>query len=270
MSLGVLTTGAVVLMGVSYLTAQYLQLVLGLSPLTAGLWMLPPLGVGIVSTMLAPMLVRRVRPRFVIGAGLALAAAGFAVLTQVGGASGLAVVVTGLVVAFAGLMPVSALGVDIVLGAAPPERAGAASAISETTQEFGGALGIAILGSISTAVYRGQMTDAATEGVLSPAAEAARDTLGSAAGAAKQLPAALLATAEQAFTNGLQLAAAVSAVTLASVAILAATVLRHLRAPTPGPPPPTVAVAELLAAGGLVVEQTVTPQHDPETEENQT
>ncbi|MDQ3601304.1 MAG: MFS transporter, partial [Actinomycetota bacterium] len=145
-ALGVLTTGAVVLMGVSYLIAQYLQLVLGLSPLAAGLWMLPPLGVGIVSAMLPPMIVRRIRPGFVIGLSLALAATGFALLTQASGASGLAVVVAGLVLAFVGLMPVSALGVDIVLGAAPPERAGAASAISETTQELGGALGIAILG----------------------------------------------------------------------------------------------------------------------------
>ena len=148
-ALGVLTTGAVVLMGVSYLIAQYLQLVLGLSPLAAGLWMLPPLGVGIVSAMLPPMIVRRLRPGFVIGLSLALAATGFALLTQASGASGLAVVVAGLVLAFVGLMPVSALGVDIVLGAAPPERAGAASAISETTQELGGALGIAILGSMA-------------------------------------------------------------------------------------------------------------------------
>jgi len=229
-ALGVLTTGAVVLMGVAYLTAQYLQLVLGLSPLAAGLWMLPPLGVGIFSMMLAPMFVRRVRPGYVIGASLALAAAGFAVLTQVGGASGLAVVITGLVIVFAGLMPVSALGVDIVLAAAPPERAGAASAISETTQEFGGALGIAILGSISTAIYRDQMIAAVPAGVPSRAAKAARDTLGGATGAADQLPATVLATAGQAFTDGLQVAAAVSAVALAGVAIVAATVLRRLRA----------------------------------------
>lgn len=119
-ALGVLTTGAVVLMGVSYLIAQYLQLVLGLSPLAAGLWMLPPLGVGIVSAMLPPLIVRRIRPGFVIGLSLALAATGFALLTQASGASGLAVVVAGLVLAFVGLMPVSALGVDIVL--APPHR----------------------------------------------------------------------------------------------------------------------------------------------------
>ena len=230
-SLGVLTLSAVVMMGVSYLIAQYLQLVIGLSPLAAGLWMLPPLGVGIGSMMLAPMIVNRVRPGYVIGAGLAVAAAGFAVLSQVGDADGLAVVISGLVLVFAGLMPVAALGVDIVLGAAPPEHAGAASAISETTQEFGGALGIAILGSIGTAVYRGQVSDAATAGLPARAAAAVQDTLGGATGAAEQLPAALLATATQAFTDGLQVAAAVSALALAGVAILAVTALRGLVAP---------------------------------------
>lgn len=183
--------------------------------------MLPPLGIGIgiAVMMAAPMIVRRVRPAFVIGASLVVATAGFAVLTQIGDDGGLAVVVTGLVLAFAGLMPVSALGVDVVLSAAPPERAGAASAVSETTQEFGGALGLAILGSIATAIYRGRVAEAGTAGVPTQAAEAARDTLGGATGVAEQLPPALLATAADAFTEGLRLAAGVSAVTLAGVAI---------------------------------------------------
>ena len=229
-SLGALTLGAVVMGGVSYLVAQYLQLVLRLSPLEAGLWMLPPLGVGIVAMLLAPMVVRRVRPGFVLAAGLALAAVGFAVVGQIGGAAGLVVVVIGLMIVFAGLMPVSALGVDIVLGAAPPERAGAASAISETTQELGLALGIALLGSIGVAVYRGQMLDAVAAGVAPEAAEAARDTLGGATGVAERLPPGLLDTAREAFTDGLQLAAVASAVVLAGIAVVAAIVLRRVGA----------------------------------------
>jgi DHA2 family multidrug resistance protein-like MFS transporter len=229
-SLGALTLGAIVMGGVSYLVAQYLQLVLGLSPLHAGLWMLPPLGVGIVAMLLAPLVVRRVRPGFVMAAGLALAALGFAVVSRADAASGLAAVVAGLTIVFAGLMPVSALGVDVVLGAAPPERAGAASAVSETTQELGLALGIALLGSIGVAVYRGQMLDAVATDVTPEAAEAARDTLGGAAGVAEQLPPGLLVTAGNAFTDGLQLAAAVSAVALAGVAVVAAIVLRRVGA----------------------------------------
>jgi DHA2 family multidrug resistance protein-like MFS transporter len=121
-SLGALTLAAIVMGGVSYLVAQYLQLVLGLSPLHAGLWMLPPLGVGIMAMLLAPLVVRRVRPGFVMAAGLALAALGFAVVSRADGTSGLAAVVVGLMIVFVGLMPVSALGVDVVLGAAPPGR----------------------------------------------------------------------------------------------------------------------------------------------------
>ncbi|MGQ0776096.1 MAG: MFS transporter [Pseudonocardiales bacterium] len=229
-SLCALTLSALALGGVGYLTAQYFQLVVGLSPLEAGLWMLPPLGAGIVTMTLAPMIVRRFREGFVIAAGMVLAAVGFAVVSQITGASGLAVVVIGLVLVFAGLMPVLALGVDIVVGAAPPQRSGAASAISETTQEFGIALGIAVLGSVAAAVYRSQMANAIPAvGVPPHAAEAARDTLGGATGAAEQLPAGLLVTAGQAFTDGLQVAAAVSAVALAGVAFAAAVLLRRVR-----------------------------------------
>jgi MFS transporter, DHA2 family, multidrug resistance protein len=228
-SLAAMTVSAVVMMGISYLTAQYLQLVAGLSPLEAGLWMLLPIGVGIVTMMLAPLIVRRMRPGFVIGASMLLAAAGFAVLSQTGGSAGLAVILTGLSIAFAGLMPTAALGVDVVVSAAPPERAGAASAISETTQEFGGALGIAILGSIGTAIYRGQMTGAIPAHLPAGAADAARDTLGGATGVADQLPGELLVTAGNAFTDGLQVAAAISAVALAGVAVAALVMLRRVR-----------------------------------------
>jgi DHA2 family multidrug resistance protein-like MFS transporter len=78
-SLGALTLSAVVMGGVGYLVAQYLQLVVGLSPLAAGLWMLIPLGAGIASMTVAPVLVRRVRPGQVVATGLAAAAATSAV-----------------------------------------------------------------------------------------------------------------------------------------------------------------------------------------------
>lgn len=89
-------------------------------------------------------------------------------------------------------------------------------------------MGIAVLGSISTAVYRGQITDAGTTGEPADAVRAARDTLGGAAGVADQLPAALLTTANEAFTSGMQVAAAISAVALAAMAVLAAGVLRRM------------------------------------------
>ena len=103
-----------------------------------------------------------------------------------------------------GLAPVFILATDLIVGAAPPERAGAASAISETSSEFGGALGIAVLGSIGAAVYRSQLAN--TLPIRCPASDAAaiaRDTLGGAVAIAGRLPdqmgAQVLDTARDAF-----------------------------------------------------------------------
>src|SRR3712207_7140452 len=113
-----------------------------------------------------------------------------------------------------GISPVVTLATDIIVGSAPPERAGAASGISETSAEFGGALGIAVLGSIGTAVYRSEVANAIPDGVPFGAAEAAKDTLGGAVAAADELPdrlgAGLLVAARQAFTPGMHLTATTS------------------------------------------------------------
>ncbi|HEV8304432.1 MAG TPA: MFS transporter [Gemmatimonadales bacterium] len=212
--------------------AQYLQLVLGLSPMRAGLWSMP-FAVGfVVGSILSPLAARRVRPAVLMAAGLIVAAAGFLLLTQAGGPSGLAVVVASTVIFSLGLSPAFTLANDLIIGAVPPERAGAAAGISETCSEFGGALGIAILGSIGTAIYRGSMTDAVLVGLPPDAAATARDTLGGALTVAAQLPgigAALLDTARRAFTHGLQITAATSALIVVGLAVLVLVSLRHER-----------------------------------------
>ena len=212
--------------------AQYLQLVLGLSPLAAGLWMLPSSAGSVLGSMLTPVLARRFRPAFVMAPGLGLAAIGLGLFTLLGPA-GLALLVTGSVVFSLALAPVDTLATDLAVGAAPPERAGAASALTETAAEFGGALGIAVLGVIGTSIYRSQLNGALPSGILPGAAAAARDTLGGALAAAGQLPGQsgqdLVRMAQQAFTSGLHAAFAVSAAALLGAAILAAIQLRHLR-----------------------------------------
>jgi MFS transporter, DHA2 family, multidrug resistance protein len=222
-----------VIAGIFLFLAQYLQLVLGLSPLQAGLWTVPSAGGLIAGSMLAPLIVRRVRPAFVMAGGLALSAVGFGMLIQVNAASGLAVLVVGSVLFSLGVAPVGTLASDIIVGSAPPERAGAASGISETSAELGGALGIAVLGSIGTAVYRSEVAGAVPADVPPAAAKAARDTLGGAVAAAEELPdqlgAELLDAAREAFTQALQLTAITSAVIVVGVAILAAVVLRDVR-----------------------------------------
>ncbi|MFL5445539.1 MAG: MFS transporter [Myxococcales bacterium] len=208
--------------------AQYLQLVLGLSPMRAGLWSMPLAIAFVAGSMLSPVIARRLRPGLMMGVGLVVAAAGFAALSR---ADGLAAVVASTVVFSVGISPVVTLANDLVLGAASPERAGAAAAISETCSELGGALGIAILGSIGTAIYRRAMAGAADGAVPHEAAVAARDTLGGAVAALGQSApgAALLETARKAFTHGLQVAALVSAGVVLGMAVLVTVLLRHVR-----------------------------------------
>ncbi|HEV3505041.1 MAG TPA: MFS transporter, partial [Actinomycetes bacterium] len=212
--------------------AKYLQLVLGLSPIQAGLWLLPSSIGLIVGSMLAPVAVRRARPWQVMAAGLVLGAAGFALLTQVGAGSGLAWLVGGSVLFSVGLAPLTTLSTDMIVGTTPPERAGAASGISETSAELGGALGIAVLGSIGTAVYRGQVGETLPAGVPPAAADTARDTLGGAVALAGQLPerlgAAVLDAAREAFTAGLHLVFAVNAGLALGIAALVVIVLRKV------------------------------------------
>ncbi len=219
--------------GTYLFVAQYLQLVLGLSPFRAGLWVLPATGGSILGSMLAPLIVRRIRPAAAVSGALVIAAGGFGLLTQVDATSGLGLLVTGSVIFSLGVAPVVTLATDMIVGAAPPERAGAASAISETGTELGLALGVAMIGSLGTAVYRSQVAEAVPGGMAPEATEAARETLGGAVEVAQRLPdqigADLLDAARGAFTEALQLAAATSAAVAVGVAILSAVLLRRAR-----------------------------------------
>jgi len=208
---------------------------LGLSPLEAGLWGLPSALSFIAGSMLTPAIVRRFHPAHVIAGGMAVSAAGFVLLALVDDvASPLAMLVAGSVVFSLGLTPVVTLTTDIVLTAAPPARAGAASALSETSSEFGGALGIAVMGSIVTAIYRGEVAGALPAGMPAEAAEIALGTIGGAVSVAGELPGALgaelLGSARHAFAHAFGTTAAISAVIAIAVAVLAAALLRRVPA----------------------------------------
>jgi MFS transporter, DHA2 family, multidrug resistance protein len=228
-ALAVNVLGFFVAFGTFLFIAQYLQLVLGLSPFKAGLWTAPSGLAFIVGSQLAPVLAGRMRPAHVIAGGFAVAAIGFAVLTQVGGSSALAAVVTGYVILSLGLAPVFTLATDLIVATAPPERAGSASGLSETSAELGGALGIAVLGSLVTVIYRSLMASLPAD-VPHAVAQIARDTLGGAVTIVGRLPtqtgAALLETAREAFTRGVVIAVAVSAALAAVAAIMTVTLLR--------------------------------------------
>ena len=226
--------------------AQYLQLVLGLSPLRAGLWTLPWTSGFIVGSLLTPVVARHVRPAFLIAGGLVVGAAGFVVLTQVDNAPPLVVIVTASIIFSIGFSPAFTLTTDMVIGAAPPERAGAAAAISETSSELGGALGIAILGSIGTAVYRRSMVDAMPHGISADGVDVALGTLGGALGVAKELPGtvatALRDTARWAFTRAMEAGVVTCALVSLITAIIAIVLLRRVR---PGHEPEQDQVAKI-------------------------
>jgi DHA2 family multidrug resistance protein-like MFS transporter len=221
-SLGAQTFGLFVLAAMQFLSVQYFQLVLGMTPLEAGLWMLPMAVSGIVGTMAAPLIARRLPAGTAMTLGFAVALPGLFLMAL----SGRGAVVAGMTIASVGIQVVLALTYDLVVSSVPPERAGVASGMGETGTEFGMALGVAVAGSVVTAVYRAQVTDLPA-GVPS----AARDTLGSAVAAVEQLPAPLarevLELARGAYTDGVQLAALLSAAIIAVLGVATATLIRN-------------------------------------------
>ncbi|WP_344922483.1 MFS transporter [Streptosporangium oxazolinicum] len=227
---GTLALGIFVLWGSNYAVAQYLQLVHGLSPLEAGLWTAPSAAGVIAGSLLAPRIARRVRPSVVIATGLAVSAVGHLVLTRTQGADGLAVLVAGTVVVSAGLGPMMALATNLVIGSAPPHRSGATAAIASVVPQLGGALGIAVLGSVITAVYRGRISSAQVPEVAR-VPEVAHDSLSAAVAVAESLPerlaSGLLGTARAAFVQGFHLTAAINAVLMAGIALLVVILLRE-------------------------------------------
>jgi DHA2 family multidrug resistance protein-like MFS transporter len=220
-----------VAIGYFLFVAQYLQLVVGLSPLLAGVCSVPSAIGFIVGSNLAPPLVRRFRPANVMGVSLVIAAAGLVLLTRVGVANSLVIVIAASVVIALGLAPVLTLTTDLIVGSAPPERAGAASGISETAVELGGALGISVLGSLGVAIYRGDLARLPA-GLTPEAAATARDTLGGAVKVAALLPdslgLAVLDVSRSAFVQAMQVAASISAVAAIGVALFAVTTLKRV------------------------------------------
>jgi MFS transporter, DHA2 family, multidrug resistance protein len=209
---------------------QYLQLVLGLSPLQAGLWTVPWCLAFVAGSMVTPRLVERMNPTRTMSWGLAAAALGFGLLVFIEGRAALAAIVAGTVIMSLGLAPLFTLANERIVGSAPPERAGAASAISETCAELSGALGIAIFGSIGIALYRGALSQAMPAGVSSEAAHSALATLGGALSAAQQLSeparAQLLQAARAAFVDGMQFTVIACALIMAGTAVLVTHMLR--------------------------------------------
>ncbi|MFF4489164.1 MFS transporter [Streptomyces sp. NPDC001544] len=213
------------MMGSALFTTQYLQSVLGKSPLEAALWsLLPSVLIGVAGPVTTQLVQKGVDRGHVVAAGFAVAAAGYGMLVLTGTDSLWLTLAAAGVLASGVVMVMSQLS-DLALSSAPLEQAGAASSVMETGTEFGGALGMAVLGSIGTAVYRHEIPASA------PAA--AHETLGGALAVAGRLPGrtggALTTAAREAFTSGMHAAALAGAVLLAGAAVVAAMTLRRIQ-----------------------------------------
>jgi len=220
------------LVGFLFFTTQHLQLVVGLRPLPAALTLLPGLAVMIVAGLVVVPIVRHVRPRTIVAVGLAAAGVAYATVWISGADASVATFVVAFALVGLGVGSAETISNDLIIAAVPADRAGAASAVSETAYEVGAVLGTAVLGSMLTAIYRGTLV--VPEGVPAEAGAAARETLGGAVSAAEGLPASaaasLLDAATHAFDAGLVATAAVGAGIMLLAVLVALTTLRRASA----------------------------------------
>jgi DHA2 family multidrug resistance protein-like MFS transporter len=218
--------------GFMLMALLYFQLVGGMSTLQAGFALVPAMLTAAVGMQLGPKLANKVRPAYVISGGIALAAITYALMTTVDAGSGTTLIIIGFaVVSFFGA-PTVALGTGLVVGSAPPEKMGSAGSLAQLSNEFGGTLGLAILGTIGASVYRGSVDVPA--GLPPEAAHTVGDSLAGASATAATLPPAqahaVLDAARNAFASGFQTVVGIGAILLALVAVLVATRLRHVPA----------------------------------------
>lgn len=214
--------------------AQHLQLLEGQSPSASGVAMVPALIATVVAGLLVVPLVRKVRPGFVVAGGLLLSATGYFLVAFGDHSQGPSLLLAALLVLCLGVGAAETISNDLILGAAPADKAGAAAAISETGYEVGSLLGTAILGSILTASYQGNLRLPAGVSELAPAAATSQagETLAGAVDLARMLPAplaeAVTAAARTAFDSGVHVTASIALVLMSGACVLAAVVLRSV------------------------------------------
>jgi DHA2 family multidrug resistance protein-like MFS transporter len=221
--------------GLLYVIAQHLQLLSGMSATMAAVALAPATLTMILTSISAPRLATRHQPGRIIVCGLALILTGFTLITLAGSAPTPWVVIVAFTLVNAGMGFTATMGTDLIIGSVPAERAGAASAVSETAYEFGTVLGTAGMGGLTTAFYTSFLVVPA--GTPADDVEAASQTLGAALDVAdRQGPQgqALAEAARLAFSAGEQITAAIVAALLLVATPLIARAVRQ-----PQPPPET-------------------------------
>ncbi|MFF1357166.1 MFS transporter [Streptomyces sp. NPDC058297] len=215
------------LSGLVFFLSQFLQLVQGRGPFEAGLAELPAAIGAVGAGLVAGTVARRFSVRSVVAGGLAAVGLALAGLTGLSQSTGYPLLGTVLLIVGVGAGFSFTVTADVILSSVPKEQAGSASAVSETAYELGAALGIALLGSIVTGVYRDFTAPAGTPPKV---ASAAHESLGGAVESVSALPAhtasELLSAAQGAFVDGLQAAAGIGAAVLLATAVAAWFLLR--------------------------------------------
>lgn len=216
------------LVGFLYFISQHLQLVSGRSPMEAGLVLLPGLLVTIIAGLAVVRLVRRFSPATIVTVGLLLNAVAFTIAAVTGSWGSDLMLLIAFTLLGAGVGGAETISNDLILSAVPAEKAGAASAISETAYETGAVLGTAVLGSLLNAAYRSQVQLPA--GLSAADRAAASETLGGATAVAASLPervaGPMLESARHAFDSGVVITSGIGAVLMVFAAIIAHRTLR--------------------------------------------
>ncbi|MFO7689452.1 MAG: MFS transporter [Cryobacterium sp.] len=230
-AVGVNLLSVTALVGCLFFISQHLQLVLGMSPLNAGLVLVPGLGAMIVSGLLVVPIARRVRPSIVVPLGLTVSTSGFALIALSGGQIDAGGIALAFILLGVGIGAAETVSNELIIASAPPEKVGAASAVSETAYELGAVLGTAILGTILTASYRSGV--ALPDGLTAAQQAAAGETLGGAVSVSDQLPAGmadqLLDSARTAFDSGVGASAWIGVGLVVTAALVGAIALRRAR-----------------------------------------
>ncbi|MFI6643412.1 MFS transporter [Streptomyces sp. NPDC050504] len=214
-SVGCIVLAMLALVGLELIAVQYLQLVLGLSPLETGLRLLPLTFAAMAAGASGSYTLARVGPRRMVGWGFVLTAAAVLLLTLMGQQDRPALLTTGFLLLGFGLQTTLFGAYESMLSEAPAEAAGGAAAIGETSYQLGAGMGIALLGSVMNAAYAPGLADVPDSGVPAAARDAAANSLGEAYQEADRLGGALgdvlRTTARESFVTGLHVTLLVSA-----------------------------------------------------------
>jgi MFS transporter, DHA2 family, multidrug resistance protein len=227
------TLAVFALVGTFYFITQYLMSVLGMRPIVAGLMTVPTAVASAAGSVLGAALTRWIKPGHIMGSGMIFSAVGLLMIAQLGTEPTLVIFFGGMFLLGWGIGSVQALASSLVVSTAPPEKAGAASGLFESSTEFGQALGAAVLGSIGMAVYRSTLAGNMPPGVPVADVSVVDETLGGALAVADKLTGevgtALAAVARGAYVGGMQTAAYAGAGIMLVMGIIAFISLRSMQ-----------------------------------------